>query len=287
MSYKSNWANGGWLVICDACGRKFKESELRKRWDGLMVCRGDWEVRQPQDFVRGVADIQAPPFVRPEQQNSFLPFDFTQYPVEELPVEERFAKNFNKVVYNYSATSATLNGDPLNTLALNALGSYLPDPEQLLITENYYFGWEKYANDTLSISESKSFSINKRFSEFIPIGETVYEDETETTIESLGVVESLGKMFGKGLSESFSLVETLSVRPTKPFTESISMAETNYLGINKNFPESVAFTESQYFVIGKIVSESIAIAEVVSTTLTSGATSLVNASALNTSPMGS
>ena len=287
MSYKSNWANGGWLVICDACGRKFKESELRQRWDGLMVCRGDWEVRQPQDYVRGVADIQAPPYVRPEQQNSFLPFDFTQYPVEELPVEERVAKNFNKVDYNYSATSATLNGDPLNTLALNALGSYLPDPEQLLFSEDYYFEWGKDFSESLSISETNTFVINKYFSEAIPLGETVYEDETEVTIESLAVVESLGKMFGKGLSESFSIAEALSVGTTKPFTESISMAETNYRGINKTSSESVAITESRYFVIGKSTSESITIAEVVSTTLTSGATSLVNASALNTSPMGS
>ena len=37
-----------------------------------MVCSGDWEVRQPQDYVRGVADIQAPPYVRPEQRDSFL-----------------------------------------------------------------------------------------------------------------------------------------------------------------------------------------------------------------------
>jgi hypothetical protein len=51
MSYKSRWDNGGWLVICDQCGRKYKESELRLRWDGLMVCTGDWEPRQPQDFV--------------------------------------------------------------------------------------------------------------------------------------------------------------------------------------------------------------------------------------------
>ena len=72
MSYKPSWVDGGWLTICDACGRKFKESELRKRWDGLMVCRGDWEVRQPQDYVRGVADIQAPPYVRPEQANRFV-----------------------------------------------------------------------------------------------------------------------------------------------------------------------------------------------------------------------
>jgi hypothetical protein len=72
MSYKPRWDNGGWNVICDACGRQFKNYELQMRWDGLMVCSGDWEIRQPQDFVHGVADKQAPPFTRPEQQDNFI-----------------------------------------------------------------------------------------------------------------------------------------------------------------------------------------------------------------------
>lgn len=37
-----------------------------------MVCHGDYEVRQPQDFVRGVADVQAPPWTRPEASNTYL-----------------------------------------------------------------------------------------------------------------------------------------------------------------------------------------------------------------------
>ena len=72
MSYRSTWNPGNWLVICDECGRQFKASELRQRWDGLMVCEGDWEPRQPQDFVRGVADKMAPPYTRPEQQDEFI-----------------------------------------------------------------------------------------------------------------------------------------------------------------------------------------------------------------------
>jgi hypothetical protein len=50
----------------------YKNSELQMRWDGLMVCNGDWEIRQPQDFVHGVADKQAPPFTRPEQSDTFI-----------------------------------------------------------------------------------------------------------------------------------------------------------------------------------------------------------------------
>ena len=72
MSYKPRWDNGGWNVICDVCGRQFKDNELQLRWDGFMVCSGDWEPRQPQDFVHGVADKQAPPFTRAEQSDSFI-----------------------------------------------------------------------------------------------------------------------------------------------------------------------------------------------------------------------
>ena len=77
MSYKSRYDRGSWAVICDSCGRKYKASELQKRWDGLMVCQDDWEPRQPQDFVRGVADNQAPPWTRPEPSDNFIPFHFT------------------------------------------------------------------------------------------------------------------------------------------------------------------------------------------------------------------
>lgn len=70
----SSWPiynKGEWDAICDACGQKFKSSQLHKRWDGLMVCDKDWEQRQPQDLVRAKVDIQAPPWTRPEPGDSF------------------------------------------------------------------------------------------------------------------------------------------------------------------------------------------------------------------------
>lgn len=36
-----------------------------------MVCQEDYEPRQPQDYVHGVADIQAPPWTRPESSDLF------------------------------------------------------------------------------------------------------------------------------------------------------------------------------------------------------------------------
>lgn len=72
MSYRPSYVKGDWKTVCDACGRLFKASQLKKRWDGVMVCEADYETRQPQDFVRGVLDTQAPPWVRPQVQDTFV-----------------------------------------------------------------------------------------------------------------------------------------------------------------------------------------------------------------------
>ena len=64
--------HGDWNAICDRCGFKYKASELRKTWDNLMVCKKDWEPRQPQDFVRGRKDQQTVPWARPEPEYVFV-----------------------------------------------------------------------------------------------------------------------------------------------------------------------------------------------------------------------
>lgn len=65
------YKHGSYNVLCDRCGFKYKAGQLRVEWNGLRTCRGPstnncWEQRQPQDFVRGKPDRQAPPWVRPE-----------------------------------------------------------------------------------------------------------------------------------------------------------------------------------------------------------------------------
>ena len=59
-------ANEHW-VTCDRCGFEYRASEMKKQWDGLVVCPQDYEPRHPQDFVRAVADdIGAKGLVRPQ-----------------------------------------------------------------------------------------------------------------------------------------------------------------------------------------------------------------------------
>ena len=79
MGYFSRWDRGDWDAICDSCGRKFKASKLKQRWDGLMVCQQDWEPRQPQDFVRGVPDPQLVPWVRDEATDTFIAITISSF----------------------------------------------------------------------------------------------------------------------------------------------------------------------------------------------------------------
>ena len=63
---------GAWNVHGDVCGFKFKSTDIQKRWDGLMVCKDDWEIDHPQKFLRVREDRQTVPFVRKQNDDTFL-----------------------------------------------------------------------------------------------------------------------------------------------------------------------------------------------------------------------
>lgn len=71
MSYIPHFNLGNWLCECQICGRVFKGSEIRRRWDGMLVCDQDYEEKHPQLSVRGQADIVSVPFSSPEGPDVF------------------------------------------------------------------------------------------------------------------------------------------------------------------------------------------------------------------------
>jgi len=64
---KNAWYKpGSWNAVCDICGLRFKSDELKKNWKNEMVCKGCFELRHPQEFVRVRPEKIAAPWVRPE-----------------------------------------------------------------------------------------------------------------------------------------------------------------------------------------------------------------------------
>lgn len=62
----TSWISGDWIALCDQCGFKFKASQLKRRWDGYMVCQEDWEMRHPQELIRPIPDQKVLPWTRPD-----------------------------------------------------------------------------------------------------------------------------------------------------------------------------------------------------------------------------
>ena len=57
---------GNHLLTCDECGFVYRYSEMKKRWDGAMVCSKDFEPKHPQESVRARSDKIHVPVARPD-----------------------------------------------------------------------------------------------------------------------------------------------------------------------------------------------------------------------------
>lgn len=70
---KTYYIPGEFNVTCDVCSKKIKTHEAKHRWDGLIVCKDDWEPRHEQDFVKAKSDKITVPYTRP------IPTEVFQY----------------------------------------------------------------------------------------------------------------------------------------------------------------------------------------------------------------
>jgi hypothetical protein len=62
MGQADYFLEGAWNFRCQECGKKLKSVEALRRWDNLWVGPECYEIRNPQDFQRGIPDQQTPPW---------------------------------------------------------------------------------------------------------------------------------------------------------------------------------------------------------------------------------
>lgn len=94
-------------ALCDSCGLKYWNYELKLRWDGLWCCPDDWEVRHPLDFYRTRNDTHKLPFIR-----SDTPYD----------PESTWTPTVVNVTYT-AVGNETFAGDTTGTYIVNSLDS--------------------------------------------------------------------------------------------------------------------------------------------------------------------
>ena len=71
MSRGWKWKSGDWYVSCDVCSKQIYASDSLRRWDGMIVCKEDFETRHPQELIKHRTDNQSVPFTRPEATEIF------------------------------------------------------------------------------------------------------------------------------------------------------------------------------------------------------------------------
>lgn len=198
--------------MCDSCGRKFKASSLQKRWDGLIVCREDWEQRHPQDLLRVQREQISVPWSRPyPAEDTFIPVYYTDFEKENLGVNEAIAKNILKR-FGFSVSGSALGNFALNTNALNFNGSSSASTETFSFTETLLVSLARFLTDNLSLAESFAKSTTKRISETISIAESLYFAEQEHSVDTLSFTETRTSSVIKVLSESLSITESTTYK---------------------------------------------------------------------------
>lgn len=102
---------GSYYFICDVCGEKHHKEDMRIRWDNMVVCPKDYEVRHPQDFLRAREDRQSVPISRPRPTDSFVPIAFTAYPTDSVGLLDSivYAMHYVRSLSDTATLSDSLN----------------------------------------------------------------------------------------------------------------------------------------------------------------------------------
>ncbi len=70
------YKEGSWNVICDSCGKKRKREQVKRTWDGFMMCTIEhcWYPKHPNDMPRKIIPDGLPvPNARPRANIDDLP----------------------------------------------------------------------------------------------------------------------------------------------------------------------------------------------------------------------
>ena len=234
---RNYYVSGGWNVICDSCGKKIKASEAKQRWDGLIVCPNDFEMRQPQDFVKARADKITVPFTRPRPTDDFI---YTQGFFDSVnPTED--------------------NGflDYIDPLTGYFLEDYMQDYSSFTILMN----WQRPFNDAVNtLEESIHVAFNTgAITDTFTLSElvNVVRRFVRTFNDTSTITETSATRFIKALTDATTAVDnyTRTVKYVRSITDSVNTpTEVLTLATSKQLADSITLNES-FNIVQKQVEE--------------------------------
>ncbi|HET8688199.1 MAG TPA: hypothetical protein VFM18_16315 [Methanosarcina sp.] len=258
MTWKGKWP-GTWATICDVCGLRFPSDKLMKRWDGLMTCKDDWELRHPQDFIKIRPEKIAPDWVR----NDHYMFRESRGANEIVKSSEDFSIVYSAIIPigatpSYSIHSGAVDETGLNAFALNADTVLLDywngdfSNDSVFTTDNaiYQLINNPYVADTVTTSESFANSVSTSLADSSTTSDTIKEtiyNATQLNGSALGILsinssnlitvtsaltdsatssDSVSNSFSKSLVDATNTSDSVSQSFTSVETDSTTTSET-------------------------------------------------------------
>lgn len=236
---RNYYVSGGWNVICDSCGKKIKASDAKQRWDGLVVCPEDFEMRQPQDFVKARSDKITVPFSRPRPTDVFK---YTEGVYDPIHFSDTLVSS---TTYNRSfGDSITVSDNSLvqkiirafETVVIDDGDGYYVDPtyfaqDYIYINPiaGYTISFGKNTFESLNISDVDSKQFPKSYLDSVTIQEIFSNNQRDFMVESLGV--------------SDNVIITKTANPTD-FYETVLFNDTISLHVTKSKADTITTSDS-------------------------------------------
>ena len=284
---KNHLILGNWNALCDSCGRKFKALDLKKRWDGLMVCQEDFENRHPSDFLRVQREKINVEFSRPyPAQDNYLPEYLKENNTEYLGLVELTAINFTKIIQDLSTGNGALNDYLFNAYTLNETVATGIPSETAIVSERVLVVLGRNIFDTPPVTETFAKAMTKLLSDSLPIADSIRFAETNHDVDSLSLAESKSFVMGKTIAENIPVTEVYRNGVSRPLTDSLTISDFVTKQDNEKTIETMSIAETKAFTIGSTQTDSLTISENFSYVQITPPSQYLNGAALDSTYLG-
>ena len=253
---KNYLVSGQWNAICDSCGEKHKSGDLRKRWDGFMVCGSCYEPRHPQDFLRSRPDRQSVPWSRPKLLERW---DDVTGAYDDLFITDVITRisDYNLIFtdsFDYSDTLDSLRAiDLTDTYSFTDNTSLNPQinlVDEIKVSDGDQYFAEDYMVDnydyvSVGIRFTRAISTQDSFS-FIDSSIASSAKIISDTFNSTDSLSSSGS-FSRAVSDSLTFTDSATKLPNIVRTDSFTLTDpsvTSFSARQQLLSDSFSFTDT-------------------------------------------
>lgn len=220
MSKNWNYVSGDWNVICDVCSKKIKASEAKQRWDGYIVCKDDYEQRQPLDFIRAREDKISVPFTRPIPTDVFVPSNYTESLADQVyQIEERLTR---VVEYIRSFSDSFTLSDAITEYGYE---------EGLVDTVSFAEAFDTLLVTMLDLADSATISdtlinaIAKVYTDSVVASDELIKEIANSLTESVLTTDALVVLLNQTLGDSLLVNDVLANALSTNVLDSITLGD--------------------------------------------------------------